>query len=231
MKIFAMLCICLLPITVAAQAKYFNKKYGISLQFPNAYKLKEGELGEEDTLGYLGPIPMEFVAPGGVRVVTVEIPPSSFPGTDFNTAFVTLSVNPHLTQDECKRFPDDVSGSRKPITKKISGTQFHGLEQGEGGLGHQFGGSTITRFCKACYELGEGIATSGYGAVDGMKKVDDRQVFAILDRILRSVRIDAAKAAVRAAASPAIWSHADLSNNRIHIYPGYREYIGSSTAC
>jgi hypothetical protein len=36
-----MLCICLLPITVAAQAKYFNKKYGISLQFPNAYKLKE----------------------------------------------------------------------------------------------------------------------------------------------------------------------------------------------
>jgi hypothetical protein len=72
---------------------YSENKYGISLRFPGTYDLKEGQLGKEVGLGYLGPIPMDFVAPGGVRVVTVVMPPHSYPNTDFNTAFVTLSVN------------------------------------------------------------------------------------------------------------------------------------------
>jgi hypothetical protein len=69
-----------------AKSRYTNEKYGISLQFPSSYTLKEGELGNEYTLGYLGPIPMKFTAPGGVRVVTVALPPNSYPETDFNTA-------------------------------------------------------------------------------------------------------------------------------------------------
>jgi hypothetical protein len=62
-----------------AKSRYTNEKYGISLQFPSSYTLKEGELGNEYTLGYLGPIPMKFTAPGGVRVVTVALPPIPIP--------------------------------------------------------------------------------------------------------------------------------------------------------
>jgi hypothetical protein len=203
MKLILAFCICLLPITAEARSRYSNKKYGISLQFPSTFELKEGELGEADSLGYLGPIPMEFIAASGVRVVTVEIPPTSFPETDFNAAFVTLSVNQHLTRDECEQFPDDVSGSRKPTTKKISNMEFRGLEQGEAGLGHQFGGIFYHAFSEGvCYELGEGMATSGYGAVDGMKKVDERKVFAMLDKIVRSVTIHGPKAGSSVTAPP-----------------------------
>jgi hypothetical protein len=65
-----------------AKSRYTNEKYGISLKFPSNYTLKEGELGNEYTLGYLGPIPMKFTAPGGVRIVTVALPPNSYPETD-----------------------------------------------------------------------------------------------------------------------------------------------------
>jgi hypothetical protein len=189
-----------------AKSRYTNEKYGISLQFPSNYTLKEGELGNEYTLGYLGPIPMNFTSSGGIRVVTVVLPPNSYPATDFNTAFVTLSVNQDLTRDECENFPDGLTASGKPITKKFSGIEFHGSKQGEGGLGHQFGGFYYHGFSAgSCYELGDGIATSGYGATDGMKKVDERQIFAILDKILQSVTIHAPKTGV-VSPSPSIRS-------------------------
>ena len=203
MKVLA-LFVLLLPVTLFAQSRYSEKNYGLSLQYPSNYKLKEGELGDEDTLGYLGPIPMEFVATGGVRVVTVEVPPDSYPGTDFNTAFVTLSVNRYLTRDECERSSDDSPEPRKPIAKKISGMKFVGFGAGDVGLGHQFGGIYYHAMANGtCYELGEGLATSGYGSVEGMKQVDGLRVFTILDTILRSIAIHAPKAT---AVSPSIQS-------------------------
>jgi hypothetical protein len=183
----------------------YSSKYGISLRFPRIYRLKEGELGQEVGLGYLGPIPMEFVAPGGVRVVTVVMPPHSYPNTDFNTAFVTLSVNQYLTRTECEQFSESVPGSRETITRTIGGLDFHGLRVGGAGAGHQFGGIYYHAFSQgSCYEVGEGLATSGYGAVDGMEGVDRRDVFARLDDIIQSITINPPKSAV--AASPSVES-------------------------
>ena len=43
--------------------------YGVSFDFPKNYDLREGDLPDMDRgLGYLGKIPMEFSAPGGVRL-------------------------------------------------------------------------------------------------------------------------------------------------------------------
>jgi hypothetical protein len=51
-----------------------------------------------------------------------------------------------------------------------------------GGLGHQFSGTYYHGFSRgSCYELGYGMATAGYGAVDGMKQVDYGKVFSILE--------------------------------------------------
>ena len=54
----------------------------------------------------LGPTPMEFVSPGEVRVVTIQAPDHSYPGTDFNNAFFTVSVHTQMTGNECQRFED-----------------------------------------------------------------------------------------------------------------------------
>jgi hypothetical protein len=105
-KVLLTICVLWLAPVLTAQSKYSNSTYGISLRYPKDYELKEGKLAKNDRgLGYLGPIPMEFVAPGGVRVVTIEAPPNSYPGTDFVNAFFTVSVNRYLTKDECREFP------------------------------------------------------------------------------------------------------------------------------
>ena len=190
-KLLVTLCLCGLALPLSAQSKYANRTYGISLLYPKGYILKEGDLGDKDLgLGYLGPIPMEFAMPGGIRVMTVEPPVGSYPGTDFVNAFFTFSVNRHLTRQECQQFPGDTPGSGVSVTKKIRGVEFQGLRQGAAGLGHQFGGTYYHAFLRgSCYEFGYGIATSGYGTVHTLKKVEERNVFGILERILQSVKI------------------------------------------
>jgi hypothetical protein len=204
MRVTITLWLCLLPTLLPGQSTFSNKVYGISLVFPSNYKLHRGELGQDYSLGYLGQLPMEFAAPGGVRVVTVEVPGTLYPNTDFNAAFVTVSVNQYLTREECDRPAGD---SQELLTLKIDGIEFHGAQEGDAGLGHQFGGTYYHAFLEGtCYELGEGIATSGYGAVDGMKKLDGEQVSASLDGILQSVKIEALPEGVKIEASPSIHS-------------------------
>ena len=189
MKTFIALCFCGLSITASAQLKYFDPKSGVSFRYPKGYDLIEGTLGNKDPgLGYLGPTPMEFVAPGGVRVVTIETPTDSYPGTDFVNAFFTVSINPYLTKGECDQFTDDPAATWKQPVKKISGVEFHGVRVSFGGLGHQFSGTYYHGFSRgSCYELGYGMATAGYGAVDGMKQVDYGKVFSILEKVLGTV--------------------------------------------
>ncbi len=211
-KSFAALSICLLTIALSGQTSYTNKVYGISFEFPKAYKLHRGDLVEY-SLGYLGPIPMEFAGPGGVRLATVEVPASLYPNTDLNAAFVTVSVNEYLTRGECDSLATDLSEPRKPLTTKIDGLEFRGTSQGDAGLGHQFGGTYYHSFVAGtCYELGEGISTSGYGSVDGLQMVDTEQVSASLDKILRSIRIVAVPD-IKIDSSPSIRSFVAASQN------------------
>ena len=161
------------PPDAGQTSNYVNQKYGITLRYPGNYHLKEGELKDSVGLGYLGDIPMEFVAIGGVRVVTIEAPNDSYPGTDFVNSFFTINTNEYLTRDECKQLPDWVAGARTPIQTKISGIEFSGLLQGGAAMSHQYGAYYYHGFAEGtCYEVGYGIATAGYGAVDGMKEVD-----------------------------------------------------------
>src|ERR1700688_4787811 len=158
---------------------------------------------------------MEFSAPGGVRLATVETPTGSWPGTDFINAFFTVSINSFLTRSECDRVLDDrpprlLPGEKIPQepVKKIGGVNFQGFRIGFGGLGHQFSGVYYHGFLQgSCYEFGHGLATAGYGAVDGMKHVDDKEVFSILEKTLETVAIRPL-AAGAAASSPSIHAFA-----------------------
>jgi hypothetical protein len=212
-KSFAALSICLLPIALSGQTSYANKVYGISFEFPKAYKLHSGGLADGYSLGYLGPIPMEFAAPGGVRLATIEVPANLYPNTDLNAAFVTVSVNEYLTRQECDSLATDRPESQKPLTIKIDSLEFRGASEGNAGLGHQFEGSYYHSFVAGtCYELGEGISTSGYGSVDCLQMVDAKQVSASLDRILQSIRIVAVPD-IKIESSPSIRSFVAAPQN------------------
>ena len=82
---------------------YVNRQYGVGFSFPRQYSLKSGDdaqLSWKD----LGPFQMDFVHPGGVTLAAVELPGNSYPGTDFKSAFVNLSVNPGMTSEACTQF-------------------------------------------------------------------------------------------------------------------------------
>ncbi len=198
--VLRLLGICAFSIVCFGQTHYTNLKYGISFTYPKSFDLKEGALEEGDwDMGTLGPIPMEFVASGGVRVVSVRTPIGAYPGTDLRTAFLTVSVNRSLTQKECEKFPDGVPGNGTPVTKAMSGILFHGMEQGGAAAGSQFGATYYHGFAAGwCYEIGEGVATGGYGAVDGMKRYNGANVSAIFQAILSTVVIRPVAARIKA---------------------------------
>ncbi|HEX8816125.1 MAG TPA: hypothetical protein VF753_11540, partial [Terriglobales bacterium] len=162
-----------------------------SFTYPKNYDIKEGDLeGNDWRLGYIGDIPMDFVAPGGMWVATVKMPKDAYPNTDLGIAYFTVAVNTKLRRADCEKFPDNLGGTRNPLAKKISRVAFHGIEQADGGAGHIFSGNYYHGFANGiCYELGIGMATAGCGAVDGITCVKSKEIFTVLDEILGSVKI------------------------------------------
>jgi hypothetical protein len=171
--------------------KYSDPVYGVSFRYPRKYSLKTGEEAAKDWDGF-GPVPTNFVQPGSVTIASVELPSSSYPGTDFTSAIFNVNVNRSLTRAECGQFaladkndPDPA----KPAKVKLSRTEYdemeavglHGMKQADAKYYHVYQND-------ACYEfaLGLGIEGEGTGTVDS---VDREQVFRKLETILASVEI------------------------------------------
>ncbi len=167
--------------------------YGVSFDFPKHYDLREGELPDMDRgLGYLGKIPMEFAPPGGVRLVTIEVPRTAHPGTDFVNAFLTVSVLPNVSDSQCSEFSAAFDYGDQQLTKKIDGVTFHGRTETSAASMHQYSGTYLHGYAEeSCYEIGYGIVTAGYGAMDGVKKVNNHAVLQRLEKILDTMTINA----------------------------------------
>ena len=172
--------------------RYEEDAYGVSLEFPKAYRLTEGDLSDMDPgLGYLGAIPMSFRRDGGVRIVTVEAPRGAYPNTDFVNAFLTVSAHSSISQDVCAQFDsaNDIGKSAPPIS--ISGISFNGIQQESAASMHQYSGFYYHGYAEGvCYEVGYGYATAGYGAVDGLRHVDTGIVTRQLQDILHTLLIN-----------------------------------------
>ena len=81
---------------------YADKTYGVSFDYPRKYGIETGDAANE--LIATSPLPMNFVQPGGTALAAVELPQTSFPSTDFSSAFFNVSVHKNLSADECKEF-------------------------------------------------------------------------------------------------------------------------------
>ena len=77
----------------APTATFSDPINGVSFRYPKTYVVKTGTEPSLDLAG-MGPLQMNFVQPGGSNVAAVELPKNMYPGTDFNSAFFSVSVNP-----------------------------------------------------------------------------------------------------------------------------------------
>lgn len=182
----------------ATSTQFSDEEYGVSLDAPKGYLLKEGDLPEMDRgLGYLGPIPMHFVQPGGVRLVTAEPPRGLHLGTNFVNEFLTVSAHYGAGEAACAEF-DIPAESRGPAqTRTVDGMEFRGYAEHFAASMHQYDGVYLHAFAnETCYEIGYGVAT--VGASDStpgngsakLKTIDRGSALARLEKLLPDVHLN-----------------------------------------
>jgi len=178
-----------------ANVTYSDANSGVTFLYPRKFALTSGDKAQPQ-LAPMSDVPMNFVQPGGVAVATVALPGSSYPGTDFASAFFNVNVNRSVSEQECAHFAfvDTRNADGEPVDAekvKIGSTDmettsdFSGsaMKQAETQYYHSYENG-------ACYEYVLGLGTSGYGAKEGIEPVNRDEVFAKLEKILATVKIN-----------------------------------------
>ena len=178
----------------ATSLQYSNEEYGVSFAAPKGYLLKESDLPEMDRgLGYLGPIPMHFAVPGGVRLATVEPPAGLHLGTNFVNEFFTVSAHYGAGAAVCADFNIPAESRGAPVTRIVDGIEFHGFAEHSAASMHQYSGIYLHAFTNdTCYEIGYGVATIGAaGNTSGnLKNINEENLLRKLEGMLDSVRVN-----------------------------------------
>jgi hypothetical protein len=183
----------------ATSLQFSNEEYGVAFDAPKGYVLKEGELPSMDRgLGYLGPIPMHFAEPGGVRVATVEPPQGLHLGTNFVNEFFTISAHYGSTEAVCADFDIPAESRGAPVTRTVDGRDFHGFAEYSTASMHEYNGIFLHAFTnETCYEIGYGVATAGSDVFAisttnsaNLKNINPENQLRKLERILENVHIN-----------------------------------------
>lgn len=177
-----------------ANVQYMDANSGVSFLYPRKFSLSSGDKAQPQFAGV--DVPMNFVQPGGVTIATVELPDSSYPGTDFTSAFFNVSVNRTLSEQECSHFAfvDTSNPDGEPVDaekvkvgsaemEKTSDFSANAIKQNETQYYHHY-------LNGACYEYSLGLDTEGFATESGIKPVDRDEVFAKLEKILETVKIN-----------------------------------------
>lgn len=181
---------------------YSDQTYGVSFRYPRGYSLKSGH--DIDSAS----VPMDFVQPGGVTTVSVEVPKESYPGTDFASAFFRVNVNKSLTEAECAQFavPQPLLPGQdavQPSQMALGGMEMKEIED----LSSEATSQADTKYYHlfqngACYEFALSLATQDTGDDETLTPVNRQKVFQHLGTILATVKIKQ-QAAPEVAAGPA----------------------------
>jgi hypothetical protein len=178
-----------------ANVTYTDANSGVSFLYPRKADLIAGDKAQPE-LAAIGEVPMNFVQPGGTTIATVTLPENSYPGTDFASAFFKVNVNPSVSEKECAHFAfvDTRNADGEPIdAEKVkvgdadmemtSNFTASAVKQADTQYYHSYDND-------ACYEYVLGLGTEGFGTKPGIEHVNRDQVFAKLEKILTTVKID-----------------------------------------
>ena len=175
----------------ASTLQFSDEEYGVAFDAPKGYVLKEGELPSMDRgLGYLGPIPMHFAEPGGIRLATVEPPQGLHIGTNFVNEFFTISAQYGSTEAVCADFNIPAESRGAQVTRTVDSVEFHGFAEYAAASMHEYNGIFLHAYSNdTCYEIGYGVATAGLSDSPGLKDINPQSLLQKLQRILENVRI------------------------------------------
>jgi hypothetical protein len=180
-----------------ANITYSDANSGVSFLYPRKFALASGDKAQAQLAAVsMNEAPMNFVQPGGVAVATVALPGGSYPGTDFASAFFNVNVNRSVSEQECAHFAfvDTRNADGEPVDAekvKIGSTDLemtsdfsaNAIKQAETQYYHSYENG-------ACYEYVLGLSTEGFATEGGIEHINRDEVFAKLEKILATVKIN-----------------------------------------
>jgi len=174
----------------SSTVKYSDQTYGVSFRYPWQYSVKAGDAVDPDS------VPMDFIQPGGVTAVSVDVPKGFYPETDFASAFFRVNVNKSLTEAECGQFavpqpPLPGQDAVQPAKMALSELQMQEIEDLSGESTNQADTKYYHLFQNgACYEFALGLSTESTGDDETLMPVNREKVFRRLETILATVKIN-----------------------------------------
>ncbi|MGA7633775.1 MAG: hypothetical protein WCB11_23685, partial [Terriglobales bacterium] len=174
---------------------YSDANSGVSFLYPRKAMLTSGDKGQPEPAA-VGDIAMNFAQSGGVAVATVALPGDWFPGTDFASAFFNVSVNRNVSEQECSRFAfvDTRDADGEPVDAenvKIGSSEMEMTSNFSASAARQVETHYYHSFKNgSCYEYVLGLGTEGFATEGGIEHVDRDKVFAKLEKILATVKIN-----------------------------------------
>jgi len=180
-----------------ANVTYSDANSGVSFLYPRKFALASGDKAQPQVAAVsMNEAPMNFDQPGGVAVATVALPGGSYPGTDFASAFFNVNVNRSVSEQGCSHFAfvDTRNADGEPVDAekvKIGSTDMemtsdfsaNAIKQAETQYYHSYENG-------ACYEYVLGLGTEGFATEGGIEHVNRDEVFAKLEKILATVKIN-----------------------------------------
>jgi hypothetical protein len=123
--------------------------------------------------------------------VTIAIPRSAYsPETDFEGAFFSVLEDTQVSEADCMKYALFSIPKDKQRQVEINGVLYLGGLASSAAAGHQATDRVYRVFHGGvCFELQEGLRTSGYGSNDAIsRRVDSDDVFRRLDAMMQSFR-------------------------------------------
>lgn len=158
-----------------------SRDYGVSFLYPWQYAFSSSKnLAESD---------VSQGKSGQFTLARIEIPKGYYPDTDFDSGYFLLSLNEDINEQDCQSL---LNGSKdgKLETENVNGVEFHWKQTETGGHGTASTVRNYTAFTNGtCYQVEMGVKTKNERG--RAREVDAGQVMHRLDRILRSLKIDA----------------------------------------
>ncbi len=163
---------------------YKSRDYGVSFVYPWQYAFLSARAVAE---GDASLRPKSDGHDGQITLARIDIPKGFYAGTDYESGYFALSLDPELSQQECEAslaVPKD----GKQGTDTINEAEFHWIESDSGGGGQATKLRQYVTFSdNTCYEFEMGVKTHNE---DGLaREVDPDKVLRRLDGILQTVKI------------------------------------------
>lgn len=169
------------PKSVAVtKGEFKSHDYSVSFDYPWQYT----RMGARTIAADYSLQPQSDGLSSQITLVRIDVPKGFYPGSDFDSAYFTLSLNSSLSEKECKA---TLGKDPKPEKTSINGSEFRWVETESGGHGSSAKvRNYVTYTNDTCYEIETGVRTKNDGTA---REIDANQVMKRLDTILATVKI------------------------------------------